>query len=174
MVYQKFCKDEPTVNSDHSELVDLIDGVTVTPCVTHYDDRGDLTEIVSTNWEGIEPSPHVYMVSVYPKVAKGWVYHKLQSDRLFPVSGYLKGVLYDKRDNSPTKDKLNVLYFSERVRMSIVIPPFVIHAVANVGDHTATFINCPSAPYNYADPDKYRLPIGSTDIPYSFEGYSGG
>jgi dTDP-4-dehydrorhamnose 3,5-epimerase len=31
------------------------------------------------------------------------------------------------------------------------------------------FINLPTAPYKHADPDKYRLPLDTDEIPYQFE-----
>jgi dTDP-4-dehydrorhamnose 3,5-epimerase len=55
----------------------------------------------------------------------------------------------------------------------MLIPPGVYHAVQNVGEHDAIFVNMPSAPYNHADPDKYRLPIGNDYIPYQFNAKPG-
>jgi dTDP-4-dehydrorhamnose 3,5-epimerase len=48
-----------------------------------------------------------------------------------------------------------------------VIPRGIYHAVQNVGEHDALFINLPTAAYNHSDPDKYRLPI--KNAPFSFE-----
>jgi hypothetical protein len=41
--------------------------------------------------------------------------------------------------------------------------------VQNVGTSEAFFINLPTRPYDYADPDKYRIPVDSGKIPYSFD-----
>jgi dTDP-4-dehydrorhamnose 3,5-epimerase len=46
------------------------------------------------------------------------------------------------------------------------IPAGVYHAVQNVGDREAAFVNLPSQPYQHDDPDKYRLPIDNDVIPY--------
>jgi len=71
--------------------------------------------------------------------------------------------------DSPTYRLLNVLTISERHRALIVIPRGVYHAIQNIGERTATFINMPTAPYNHADPDKYRLPLKNDLIPFAFE-----
>ena len=68
---------------------------------------------------------------------------------------------------------LNVMTFGERNRALIVVPAGVWHAVQNVGEREATFINLPTRPYNYEDPDKFRLPLHNDLIPFAFEDASG-
>jgi hypothetical protein len=41
-------------------------------------------------------------------------------------------------------------------------------AVQNVGHAVVVFVNCPTRPFNHADPDKYRLPLDSSSIPFRF------
>lgn len=50
-----------------------------------------------------------------------------------------------------------------------VFPPGVYHGVRNVGKDDAWFVNMPSTPYRHEDPDKYRLPLDSPDIPFRFK-----
>ena len=40
--------------------------------------------------------------------------------------------------------------------------------VRNIGASDVVVIDFPTAPYNHEDPDKYRLPIDTPLIPYSF------
>lgn len=76
-------------------------------------------------------------------------------------------MLYDLRETSPTHGLVNELHLTERNRALLVIPPFVAHAVQNVGAGEALFVNMPTLPYNHSDPDKYR--IDKADIPYNFD-----
>jgi dTDP-4-dehydrorhamnose 3,5-epimerase len=46
--------------------------------------------------------------------------------------------------------------------------------VHNMGETEAMFINMPSHPYKHDDPDKYRIPLDSPEIPYSFAERIGG
>jgi dTDP-4-dehydrorhamnose 3,5-epimerase len=97
---------------------------------------------------------------------RGWVVHLEQNDRLFVYAGVLRVVLYDARTESDSYGRLNVFHFGDHDRALVSIPAGVYHAVVNVGDGEAAFINLPSQPYRHDDPDKYRLPADTDVIPY--------
>jgi dTDP-4-dehydrorhamnose 3,5-epimerase len=161
-------KDLSTVTPHGERQERLIDGVLVRRAITHEDERGEVTEIMSSAW-GIDDIPisHVYQAMIRPGRIKGWVYHKHQADRQFVLSGFTKYVLWDMRTDSSTAGQVNEIYLSERNRGLLVIPPYVVHAVQNIGQSDAVFINLPTQPYNHADPDKYRVDPAS--VPYSFD-----
>jgi dTDP-4-dehydrorhamnose 3,5-epimerase len=50
----------------------------------------------------------------------------------------------------------------------IVIPPQVWHGVQNYSSDTAVLLNAVDYAYKYDDPDHWRVPLDSSDIPYSF------
>ena len=50
----------------------------------------------------------------------------------------------------------------------LIIPPGVWHGVQCLGSVDALFLNCPTEGYNYADPDHYRLPYDSPEIPFTW------
>jgi len=122
------------------------------------DERGDVCEMFNPAW-GVSEAPlvYVYQIRIRPGKIKGWVVHYEQEDRLF-VS----------RADSPTRGLLNVFVQSDRNAALVVIPRGVYHALHNVGDAEATLINMPTALYNHANPDKYRLPLKNDLIPFSF------
>lgn len=167
---KKSVQDRPTVTPEGAPLATLIDGVRIRYAVTHADERGTLCEILSQAW-GLHEAPisYVYQVTIRPHKIKGWVRHRLQADRSFVSQGTIKFVLYDDREGSPTRGMLNELHLSEHNRGIVVIPPGVWHALQNVGDSDALFVNLPTVPYNHADPDKYRLPLENELIPYRFK-----
>ena len=53
------------------------------------------------------------------------------------------------------------------------VPKNIWHADHNIGDSDVIAVNFPTAPYDHAKPDKYRLPIGTDLIPCSFPGAKG-
>jgi dTDP-4-dehydrorhamnose 3,5-epimerase len=162
-------KFEQTVTKEGERVDPMIDGVVIRQAVTHPDERGTLTEIFSPAWTlSDEPLVYVYQVTIRPGQVKGFVLHRTYSDRLFFSLGTVKAVLYDDREESPTRGMLNELHFSEHNRGNLVIPPGVWHAMQNVGTTDALFVNCPTKPYDHADPDKWALPHGSDAVPYSF------
>lgn len=168
-------QDRPSVTADGTALSPAIAGVEVRRAITHVDDRGELTEIFNPGW-GVCPEPMVYayQATVRPHKTKGWVVHREQHDRLFVSFGTLRFVLYDARDDSPTRGQVLEIYASERNRALVVIPPGVFHAVQNVGDVEAAFVNLPTRPYRYDDPDKYRLPLDTDQIPFRLDERAGG
>ena len=160
-------KDVQTVTSEGDSLQQMIDGVAVRRAQTQIDHRGDLCEIYDERWGFTDdPVPFVYMVTLRPGSVRGWVIHLEQDDRLFFGTGTVKVALYDGREGSPTESRVNVLYFGDRDRALLRIPAGVYHAVKNVGHVDAMFVNLPSRPYEHTDPDKYRVPIESSAIPY--------
>lgn len=145
-------------------------GVIIRPLITHPDERGTLTEIYNPAW-GISDLPMVYAYqsTIRPGKIKGWIEHHLQCDRVFPSQGHMRWVLYDNRPDSPTYRLVNEIFITEINRSLIVIPPYVFHAVQNVGMTDAVFINLPSRPYDHANPDKFRLPLNNDVIPFRFD-----
>jgi dTDP-4-dehydrorhamnose 3,5-epimerase len=167
-------KEIPTVTStgERLELKNLIHGVVVRPAVTQMDERGELAEIYSSTWGfDSEPVSYIYTMALRPDWVKGWVYHEKQTDRIFVLSGFAKYVLWDARPDSPTHGMVNEVCFSERNRGLISIPPYVVHALQNIGKVDAVFINMPTVPYNHASPDKYR--VSPSSVPYNFSTHKG-
>jgi dTDP-4-dehydrorhamnose 3,5-epimerase len=161
-------KDLSTVNSASERVEVLIQDVVLRRSISHMDERGEMSEIYSDQWN-LDDAPvrYAYMAMVRPGRVKGWVYHKLQADRQAVVTGFVKYVLWDARPQSTTYGMVNEIYMSERNRGILLIPPYVVHAVQNVGQIDAIFVNLPTVPYNHADPDKYR--VASESVPYSFD-----
>ena len=163
-------KDQQTVTPDGKIVGKLIKDLIIRPARTHADRRGELVEIYDPAWK-IHPAPMVYayQASIRPKAIKGWIVHKKQDDRIYTCLGVMRWVFYDLREKSPTYQLLNQFTFSERNRVLIIIPAGVYHAVQNVGETEAIFFNLPTRPYDYADPDKYRLPPKNDLIPFDFD-----
>lgn len=163
-------KDAQTVTPEGKSVKKKIDGLIIHPLILHEDERGGLMEGYNPAWN-INPDPlvYVYQTSIRPGKVKGWVVHKKQEDRIFPCLGTMQWAFYDDRPNSPTYKLLNIFTLSERNRALFITPRGVFHAVKNVGDNEAIFINMPTRPYDHADPDKYRLPLKNDLIPFSFE-----
>ncbi len=162
-------KDRPTVDENGQRLERTIAGLVVRRLVPIEDMRGQITEVYRGSW-GFSPDPLVYIYQVTLRVGsvRGWVVHKKQEDRIFTSQGVMTWAFYDARASSPTHGLLNVLTFSEQNRAIFVIPRGVYHAVKNIGEREAMFLNTPTRPYDHRDPDKYRLPLKNRLIPFDF------
>jgi dTDP-4-dehydrorhamnose 3,5-epimerase len=161
-------KDDQVVTPEGHPVAAQVDGVVFRRATTHADDVGSLTEIFTVGWEFTDaPIVHVYEVTVRAGQIKGWVAHSTYDDRLYFSNGCAKLAFYDARERSRTEGLVAVRYVGAHDRGLLVIPRGVYHAVRNVGTHDLTFINLPTLPYDYLNPDKYRLPAGSPAIPYN-------
>jgi len=145
-----------------------IDGVIIEPLVRHSDDRGNLVELLTSRTGPVENFVHSYIVTAAPGSVRAWVYHKLQHDRLHFTTGLFKIVLYDIREDSPSFGTLSVLEAGLNNPIRLVLPPFVVHGVCNIGESEAYFINMPTQLYDLKNPDKYRIQHPSPDIPFEF------
>jgi dTDP-4-dehydrorhamnose 3,5-epimerase len=159
-------KDQQTVTATGDPTIVLIDGVKVIRMVTHPDARGSITQAPGELF--LQPIVDAHQVSIRPGRIKGWIAHHLQEDRLFFWQGDLRVVLYDDRTDSPTRGMINDLCFGESRPALCFIPPRVFHAVQNLGSSVASHMSFPTAPYDHANPDKYRLPIDTDLIPFDF------
>lgn len=165
-------KDQQFVTPTGRSVEPTIDGVVLRPALSQADQRGEVVELLSDGWPDVfgEGVPHVYLATIVPGVIKGWVCHNDQDDRSVQVFGRLRWVLYDGREDSPTFGLVQTVTCTESSRHLVVVPAGVWHAVENVGPVEAGFVNMPTRPYNHAVPDKFRLPLNTPEIPFTFPG----
>jgi dTDP-4-dehydrorhamnose 3,5-epimerase len=162
-------KDLQTVSADGEALQPLLDGMSFRDVPLHVDDRGHVCEMYDERWVWHDaPLSYVYFSSIRPGVIKGWALHERHEDRYFVMSGDLEVVLYDVRPESSTFQHVRKIYLSEHRRRLVNIPTGVWHADRNVGERDCVIVNFPTLPYDHADPDKFRLPLDTDQIPFSF------
>jgi dTDP-4-dehydrorhamnose 3,5-epimerase len=147
----------------------MIEGVKVKKLKVIPDERGRLMEMFRCDDEFFVKFGQVYLSTTYPGVVKGWHYHKLQADNVVCVKGMLKLVLYDGRENSATKGKVDEFFLGEHNPLLVQVPKGVYHGWKCISENEAFVINCPTEPYNYSQPDEHRLDPHSSDIPYKWE-----
>lgn len=146
----------------------MIDGVVVKPLRVIPDERGFLMEMLRSDDEIFERFGQSYITACYPGVVKGWHYHKKQTDHFVCVKGMAKVVLYDSREDSPTYRQVQEFFIGERNPVLLKIPRLVMHGFKAIGTEMAMIINFPTELYNYSEPDEYRVPWDSKDIPYDW------
>ena len=169
-------RDVALVRSDATSYRRLTQGVVIRRLFTHADDRGSLTELFDPRWKvDAEPLVFSYVMSIRPKVAKGWNLHREHDDRYCLLYGEMALLLYDVRPDSTTHGELCQLVLHERDRCLVTVPRNVWHADHNIGDKDVVIVNFPTIAYDHANPDKYRLPLDTGLIPHRFpEGTTGG
>lgn len=147
----------------------MIEGVVIKNLKVIPDERGWVMEMLRCDDKIFTKFGQVYLSVVYPGVVKGWHYHKRQTDNFTVVKGMAKVVLYDRREDSPTYGETNEFFMGERNPILLVIPPLVLHGMKGIGTEPAYLINCPTEPYNYDNPDEYRVDPHGGEIPYDWK-----
>ena len=132
------------------------------------DERGRLMEILRNDDEVYSQFGQVYMTTTYPQVIKAWHYHKMQDDNIVVITGMLKLVLFDDREDSPTRGEINELFIGVHHPMLVHVPSNVYHGWKCISEGEAIVINTVTRPYDYARPDEYRLPYDTDQIPYDW------
>jgi dTDP-4-dehydrorhamnose 3,5-epimerase len=153
----------------------MIDGVIVKELKRINDERGHLFEILRADWPEFAEIKQVYVTCCNPGYVKAWHYHKKQDDKFAVVNGKAKIVLYDAREESPTKGETSEFVVSEKEPKLIIIPRGVYHGFMALDGKPAYIVNSPNQVYNYKEPDEYRKPFDSEEIGYDWgEGIKGG
>ena len=150
-------------------MADQIEGVWVKDLRFIPDERGRLIEILRSDEEGFVGFGQVYMTTTYPGVVKAWHLHKVQDDNFCCLKGTVKLVMYDARDESPTKGTINELFIGDHNPKLVRVPPGVYHGWKCVSEDEAIILNVPTEPYNHEAPDEYRAAWNTPDIPYSWD-----
>ena len=147
----------------------MIDGVKIKKLKVIADERGRLMEILRIDDEMFSNFGQVYMTAAYPGVVKGWHYHKKQFDNMAVIKGMMKIALYDARQTSMTCGEVNEIFAGEHNPVLVHIPPYVHHGFKCISNDEALVVNVPSEPYNYQEPDEFRVPPHDSEIPYQWD-----
>lgn len=144
-------------------------GVKTRPLRVIPDDRGWLTEILRSDDPDFRAFGQVYLTAVYPGVIKAWHFHKQQTDYIACIAGMIRLGLYDPREDSPTKGVSQEIFAGLLNPLLVIVPPGVMHGFQCLGRETALVINVPDRPYDYDNPDEFRVPVDDPSVPYIWE-----
>ncbi|HJQ37127.1 MAG TPA: dTDP-4-dehydrorhamnose 3,5-epimerase [Thermoanaerobaculia bacterium] len=162
-------KDPQVVTSDWHSVQPGLEGVVVREVLHVPRDHGVITETFRPEWDPTGmPVVHIYQSRLYPGAIGAWSCHAKSIDRLFVNQGHLKVVLFDGREHSSTFGRIAELHVGDARPTFIVLPTGIWHGLQNVGTTDALVLNFPTKAYDYEDPDHWRLPVDTEQIPYTW------
>jgi len=147
----------------------MIEGVIFRQLEVKPDERGRLFEILRSDDPIFKKFGQAYITTIYPGVVKAWHLHKKQTDNIVCISGMIKLVIYDGRENSKTYGELDEFFIGESNLALVVIPPELWHGWKCIGCNEAIILNLPTEVYNRDNPDEYRMDPATNLIPYNWE-----
>lgn len=145
----------------------MIKGVIIKPLKQIPDERGKIMHMLRVDDPEFEKFGEIYFSVVYPHVVKGWHLHKKMTLNYAVVSGTIKLVLYDQRQDSPTKGELQEIFLGEEKYCLVKIPKGIINGFQGISTKPAIVANLATEPH---DPNEIiRIDPFSKDIPYNWE-----
>jgi dTDP-4-dehydrorhamnose 3,5-epimerase len=162
-------KDPQIVTSEWQKISPGIEGVVVREVLHVPRDHGVITEMFRPEWDPTGmPVVHIYQSRLFPGAIGAWSCHTKSIDRLFVNQGHLKVVLFDGREESSTFGRIVELHVGDARPAFVVLPTGVWHGLQNLGSTDALVLNYPTRAYDYEDPDHWRLPFDTDQIPYTW------
>ncbi len=144
----------------------MIQGVSLRPLKQIPDERGKVMQMLRRDDPWFERFGEIYFSLVYPDVVKGWHLHKVMTLNYAVITGRIKLVLYDEREQSPTRGELQEIFSGEDSYCLITVPPNVWNGFKGLGVQPAVVANCSTDPH---DPSEIvRLDPFSDRIPYDW------
>lgn len=163
-------RDPQSITRDWTPVArELIDGVQLRDVRAVPTGYGFLIEMFRSEWHEENPRvDQIFTSCLMPGGISAWHAHGETVDRLFVMHGLMHVVLYDARDDSPTRGRINEFRLGPVRPGLLIIPKRVWHGVKNVGADPAYLINAVDRAYEYENPDHWRAPYDSSVIPFRF------
>ena len=144
----------------------MIDGVKVVPLRQIVDERGKIMHMLKATDPHFLAFGEIYFSTAWPGTVKAWHIHKSMTVNNAVVSGRAKLVMYDLREDSPTRGELQEVFFGEDNYVLVQIPPGIANGYKAYGNRMVVLANCASEPH---DPDEMiRISPTDNDIPYDW------
>lgn len=145
----------------------MIDGVIITPLRQIADERGKVMHMLRNDSDVFKSFGEIYFSCVNPGSVKAWGIHKKMILNYAVPFGRIKLVLYDNRENSPTKGKLQEILLGQDNYSLVTIPALVWAGFLGLGNEMSIVANCASIPHDPKETEK-RDPFDPL-IPYTWE-----
>lgn len=109
----------------------------------------------------------VYFSEVLPGAVKAWKLHRLQTQHFAVPAGLIEVVVYDGREDSPSRGKIESFLLGRPDHYRLLrVPPLVWYGFTAKGDSPGIMANCADLPHSPGESD--RIPADSPLIPYSW------
>ena len=129
----------------------MIDGVKIIKKKQLIDERGKIMHMLKVDDEEFVKFGEIYFSYTYPGAIKAWHRHKEMTLTYAAVSGKIKLVLFDDRENSPSKGKLEEIFLSDEDYFTVTIPPLIWNGFKAIENHSSIIANCTDIAH---DPDE--------------------
>ena len=125
----------------------MIERVKVVPLKQIPDERRTLMHMRKRTDPHFIELGEIYFTTVHPGVVKGWRKHQRMTLKHACSYGHIKLVLYDHREDSPTRDEIVELFLRPDDYQLVQIPAKVWNSFEGLGQETSILANCATEPH---------------------------
>jgi dTDP-4-dehydrorhamnose 3,5-epimerase len=144
----------------------MIAGVEINQLAIIPDERGMILKMLRKDDRVFREFGEIYFSMIYPGAVKGWHIHKKMTLNYAVISGTIKLVLYDDREDSPTKGEIQEIFLGRENYKLVTIPSMVWNGFKCIGTDSAIVANCATIPH---DPNEIeRMNPFDNPIPYNW------
>lgn len=119
-----------------------IQGVIIEELKILFDSKGSVLHMIKSTSSVFTNFGECYISEVNFNCIKGWKCHKKQTQNIAVPYGKIKMVLYDKRQNSITKNNVIELILGRPDNyLRITIPPGVVYSFKCISNEKALLVN---------------------------------
>ena len=126
----------------------MIEGVRIIQKKQILDERGKIMHMMRNDDINFRQFGEIYFSVTYPNVIKAWHLHKKMTVNYAIVLGKIKLVLFDDREKSKTKGKIQEIFLSDENYSLIEIPPMVWNGFKSIANEKSVLANCSDIPHN--------------------------
>ena len=143
-----------------------IEGVLVTGLTRIADERGTILHMLRADDPHFSQFGEIYFSTVYPGAIKGWHIHRAMTLNYAVPVGRIKLVLYDDREESPTRGVLEEHFLGPDNYALVMVPPMVWNGFKGIGTDMALVANCATIAHDPAEIE--RMDPLDPSIPYDW------
>ncbi len=129
----------------------MIKGAEIHPLRQTPDECGKVMHMVRRDDPRFAGFGEIYFFVIFPGAIKAWHLHTRMTLNYAVPSGRIKLVVYDDRDDSPTRGELQEIFTGEDAYALVTAPPGVWNGFKGIGTAPAIVANCATVPH---DPDE--------------------
>lgn len=156
------CNTPPAQATD-----DMIAGVLIEPLRVIPTPGGPVMHMLRSDAPHFMGLGELYFSEVLPGCVKAWKRHTRQTQHFAVPVGQLRVVLYDDREDSPTRGRVQQVELGRPDHYALLrIPVNVWYGFTCLGESPAVIANCADIPHDPLEGE--RLPVQTDTIPYTW------
>ena len=130
----------------------MIKGIKIRKLDMFKDERGLLLKVIKQEYVGDDKFGEIYLTAVNPGEVRGNHYHQETIEWFCVIKGEGNLILEKEGDRMEIK-------MDEANPISVEVPPYVSHAIKNIGTSTMYLLAYANKGYNPARPDTFPADI---------------